>query len=151
MWFDETSCINFLTDMFGNFKRQWRAFRGGKPGHRFVERHDRVKQMRKTQSWARRLIEPAAGILMLAIAVVMTFLPGPGILFYFASAGLLAGESRLLARGLDWGELRLRRVFRWIKRWWKHASLMAKLAVIFLAVCVAAGFGYAAYRIFLAK
>lgn len=137
--------------MLGNLKRQWRAFRGGKPGHRFVDRHDRVKQSRKTQSWARRLIEPVLGIILLAIAVVMTFLPGPGILFYFAGAGLMAGESRLLARGLDWSELRLRRVFRWIKRWWKHASLIAKLVVIFLAACVAIGFCYAAYRIFLAK
>src|SRR4051794_40785098 len=113
--------------MFGNLKRQWRAFRGGKPGHRFVDRHDRVKRSRKTQSWARRWIEPVVGILLLAIGVVLTFLPGPGIVFYFAGAGLLAGESRALARGLDWSELRLRRAFRCAKRWWGRASWIAKL------------------------
>lgn len=137
--------------MFGNLKRQWRAFRDGKPGQRFVDRYDRTKQLRKSQSWGRRWIEPVAAIVSLAIGVILTFFPGPAIVFYFAGAGLLAGESRKLARGLDWSELKLRQAFRWAKRWWGRASWIAKLAVIFLAACAAAGFCCVSYRILLAK
>jgi hypothetical protein len=137
--------------MLGNLTREWRAFRGGKPGHRFQDRFDRSRQSRDSQSWLRRLIEPIAAIVLLAIGVVLTFIPGPAIVFYFAGAGLLAGESRTLARGLDWSELKLRRAFHWSKRWWGRASLIAKLAVIFLAAGVGIGLCYTAYRIFLAK
>jgi hypothetical protein len=137
--------------VFGNLKRQWRAFRGGKPGHRFQDRYDRSKQSRESQSWAQRLIQPFAAIILLVIGVVLTFIPGPAIVFYFAGAGLLAGESRVLARGLDWSELKLRKGFHWLKRWWKQASLIAKSAVIFLGTCAVSAMLCAAYRVFLAK
>ena len=98
-----------------------------------------------------RLIQPVAAIILLAIGVVLTILPGPAVVFYFAGAGLLAGESRTLARGLDWTELKLRRAFHWLGRWWKRASIAAKSIVIFCGVCVASLLVFAAYRIFLAK
>jgi len=96
------------------------------------------------------LIQPFVAIILLAIGVVLTFIPGPAIVFFFAGAGLLAGESRTLARGLDWSELKLRRAFHWCKRWWKQASLMAKLAVVLVSACVVLGVGYTACRIVLA-
>ncbi len=91
------------------------------------------------------------GILLIGVGVVLTFLPGPGVIFYFFGAGLLAGESRYLARALDWTEVRLRKLVRWMKRWWKQASVVGKLAVILVAACGAAGAGYLAYRFFFGK
>ena len=135
--------------MLGKLKRQWLAFRGGTPGQRFQDRYDRQRRARKTQSWALRLIQPILAIILLAIGIVLTFIPGPAIVFYFAGAGLLAGESRPLARALDWSEVKLRKICRWLKQWWKRASLWAKLAVIVVSVCGAIGLGYAAYELFL--
>jgi len=137
--------------MPGNLKRQWRAFRHGKPGRRFQDRHDRTKQRRKTQARWVRVVQPFIAVILLAIAVALTFLPGPGFVFYFVGLGLLADESRTLARGLDWGELKLRRAFRRAKRWWKDASWPAKGGVIIAGLCVAAGAGYIFYRLFLAR
>jgi hypothetical protein len=137
--------------MIGSFKRQWRAFRGGKPGHRFVDRYTRSQQSRKSQSWVQRLIQPFAAIILLAIGVVLTFIPGPAVVFYFAAAGLLAGESRTLARGLDWTELKSRKAYRWFKHWWHRASLVTKSAVIFVGVCAVGAMGFGAYQVFLAK
>src|ERR1044072_6913082 len=137
--------------MLRSLKRQWRSFRGGKPGRRFVDRSDRNKQAHKSQSWWQRLIQPLIAIILLAIGVVLTFIPGPAILFYFAGAGLLAGESRWLARGLDWSELKLRKGFRWLKHRWKEASLVVKSAVILLGTCVVSAMLFAGYKLFLAK
>lgn len=98
-----------------------------------------------------RLGQPVAAIILLAIGVVLTFIPGPAIVFFFAGAGLLAGESRVLARWLDWSELKLRKSFHWLKRWWKQASRIAKSAVTFLGSCVVSGLLFGAYKVFLAK
>lgn len=137
--------------MLGNLKRQWRAFRSGKPGHRFQHRYKSSQKTRKTQSLARRLIQPLVALVLLAIAVVLTFIPGPAVVFYFAAAGLLAGESLWLARALDWTELKSRKAYRWCKHWWQHASVMAKSAVVFLGVCTVSGLGFGAYQVLLAK
>jgi len=139
----------FHLNVLGKLKRQWLAFRGGTPGHRFQDRFDRQRRARKTQSWALRLIQPIIAIILLVIGVVLTFIPGPAIVFYFAGAGLLAGESRTLSRALDWSEVKLRKACRWFKQWWKGASLGARLAVIAMGVCGVIGLAYAAYELFL--
>ena len=64
---------------------------------------------------------------------------------------MLAGESLYLARALDWSEVRFRKLVRWMKRWWKRAPMVGKLAVILVAACGVAGAGYLAYRIFFGK
>jgi hypothetical protein len=137
--------------MLTNLKQEWRAFRASKPGHRFQERFDRHQRTRKSQSFMRRLLKPFIAIILLAIGVVLTFIPGPGIVFYFAGAGLLAEESRLLARGLDKSELKLRQAYRWSQRWWQQAALWAKVAVVFAAACLASAACYAFYRLFFGK
>jgi hypothetical protein len=135
----------------GNLKRQWCAFRSGKPGRRFQDRFDRNSRARASQSLLRRLLQPAIAIVLLLIGVVLTFIPGPAIVFYFAGAGILAGESRTLARALDWSELKERQVLRCLKHWWAQASPDAKQTVILVAFFAVMGAGYAAYRIIFAN
>jgi Putative transmembrane protein (PGPGW) len=137
--------------VLGNLKRQWRAFRSGKPGHRFQDRFDRNRRARASQSWLRRLLQPAIAIVLILIGVVLTFIPGPAIVFYFAGAGILAGESRTLARALDWSELKVRKVLPWLKDFWAQASPDAKQAVILAAFFAIIGAGYVAYRVILAE
>ena len=136
--------------MLGNLKRQWRAFRGGKPGHRFQDRYESSRKLRQTQSLPQRLVQPFLALILLAIGVVLTFIPGPAVVFFFAGAGLLAGESLMLARTLDWTELKSRKLLRWAKKWWAHATLAVKSAVFFLGGCAVSGVGFAAYQVFLA-
>jgi hypothetical protein len=41
---------------------------------------------------------------------VLLVLPGPGLLVGAIGAALLAGESKIVARGLDWLDLRVTRL-----------------------------------------
>jgi hypothetical protein len=60
---------------------------------------------------------------------------------------LLAGVSLKVARFLDWGELRLREVIRWVRRWWRRSSPAARVGLAVLAVLCLAVAGYVAYRL----
>jgi hypothetical protein len=140
-----------------NLKREWGAFRSAKPGHRFQDRFDRNRSARASQSLLRRLLQPAIAIVLILIGVVLTlisglaivFIPGPAIVFYFAGACLLAGESRTLARALDWSELKSQKVLPWLQYRWEEASPDAKQAVILSFFFATVGAGYAAYRVIL--
>jgi hypothetical protein len=46
--------------------------------------------------------------------------PGPGILVLFVGAGLLAEQSLITARALDWTEIRLRRLVAWAQKAWRR-------------------------------
>ena len=93
-----------------------------------------------------RLLKPAVGIILFTAGVVLCFIPGPGIPLIIIGGGLLADESRPVARGMDWVELRAQKVFSWGRHWWNHASKIAKHAVIALAVLVASGAAYGSFR-----
>lgn len=69
--------------------------------------------------------------------------PGPGMLILFIGASLIAQESLLAARTLDWTEFRLRALAARSRRWWRSASPAAKalLAVSALVIVVALVFG----------
>ena len=85
------------------------------------------------------------------IAVVLVFIPGPAVLFFFAGASLLASESRVVARALDWLEVRLRKVIHWVLRWWGRAPRIAKQLVFLWAALALLGAGYGAYHILFAR
>ena len=76
---------------------------------------------------------------VLAIAsLLLAPLPGPGMLTVLLGLGMVAGEFRPGARLLDWGEVRARRLARWVGGVWR-ASAAGKASVVSVAaVCVAA-------------
>jgi hypothetical protein len=53
----------------------------------------------------------AAGVLMLIAGVIALPLPGHGLVIMAVGALLVAEESQAVARGLDWFEVKLRRLF----------------------------------------
>ena len=57
---------------------------------------------------------------------------------------ILAGELMPAARLLDWLEVRLRKLWRFIQRVWR-SSILGKVAVVAAAVILAAAVLYTAY------
>jgi Putative transmembrane protein (PGPGW) len=51
--------------------------------------------------------------LFMAAGFVLLFIPGPGLVFLFVGAFLIAQQSLLAARALDWSELRLKKLLAW--------------------------------------
>jgi hypothetical protein len=84
----------------------------------------------------------------LAVGLAFCVLPGPGFPFVIVGAALLAGESRLVARPMDWLELRIRKVIGWMHRQWSHATLTGKCAAVVLGMAAASGAGYGGYQLF---
>lgn len=94
--------------MIDRLKRSWAQLRDDPPGERFQRRYERRHEEGTTPL-------PRWGTIGLGVAVVAAgifFLPapGPGMIIMALGAGLIARESRRAAHGLDWIELRVRRL-----------------------------------------
>jgi len=71
-------------------------------------------------------------------SLVLAPLPGPGWATVFIGLMILAGELLPAARFLDWLEVRLRKLGRYVYKIWR-ASVWGKIVVILVsALCVAA-------------
>jgi Flp pilus assembly protein TadB len=98
-------------------KRQWSEFKRLEPGTRFQTQHDRHRRSAAGKSPVRRAAYLVLAIVCLAVGVVLVVIPGPAVLFFAIAAGLLAIQSRVVARACDSGEIRLRRALAAAKRW----------------------------------
>ena len=132
--------------MLKKLKKHWRELRKGRPGRRFQERYQRNQQARKDKTSPKRFVAPAVGIVLLVAGVVFCVIPGPGVPLIIVGASLLADRSIVLAKTMDWLEVRVRKVVRWALGWWRQASPLAKNAVILVGTCCIAGAGYGAYQ-----
>ena len=128
------------TVMFGSFKRSWRQLKSGAPGRRFQSQYAAQQQSRRP-SWMRPLWI-AVGTSLVAAGIVA--LPGPGILVVALGTLLIARESRVGARLLDWTELRLHEAAAWAKNAWAMAPWPVKLLTILFGMAIAVAFGWLA-------
>ena len=92
-------------------KQRWRRFMTEPSGARFQALH--ARHHRRTNV-VRSVVTFGAGLLLIAVGLVLLVLPGPGLLVGAIGAALLARESKIVARGLDWLDLRVTRLWR---RW----------------------------------
>jgi hypothetical protein len=129
-----------------SLKQQWCDLRKGRPGHRFQDRYERNKEGRADESALRRWIQPAAGVVLSVAGVFFCIFPGPGLPLLLVGAMLLSERSRLIARVLDWLEIKVRKIIRRTKEWWREASLIARNAVLAFGGLVIAGAGYGAWH-----
>ena len=94
--------------MFETIKRSWQRFKADPPGQRFQQ------QFKRRHEVARTLLQKAlvvgGGVLLTGVGIFLFFLPGPGVLFVLLGAVLIAQQSVTVARGLDWTEIRLRKL-----------------------------------------
>ena len=83
----------------------------------------------------------------MAIGAILLVLPGPGLPILLLGGGLIARESALAARVLDWAEVRLRAVVARGFHLWQQAPSRLKIALLVLALGAMAGMSYTAYRL----
>lgn len=93
-------------------RRAWFRFKTDRPGTRFEHFHWRRQKHRRGFHSIERVLSVGGGIALSVLGLVLVPAPGPGWLIVATGFTLLASESLVLARFLDWTELTLRRLFR---------------------------------------
>ena len=130
--------------MWEKFKQTWRRFKAGNPGQRFQQ------EFRRRHSAGRSPVQKAllivGGLLLMAAGFLLLFIPGPGLVFLFVGGFLIAQQSLVAARGLDWSETRLRKLLAWSLRAWRRSSIPLKLLFVVVAVVVLGAVGLGAFK-----
>lgn len=128
------------------FREHWREFRRGRPGHRFQLRYERARKSARRTGALHRVLIVAFALGSFMLGALFAVIPGPALPFFFLGGGLLATESRPIARFMDWCEVECRKVVAWGKRRWRRLPTFARVAVIVTGVCCSAGSAYLSYR-----
>lgn len=132
--------------MLPSFLRRWRNPCPGKPGHRFRARYERNRKREGSSRWLPRLLRLLLALLCLVVAVVLTFIPGPAIVFFLLAGALIATDSRRMADVLDRSEVRLRRLAGVARRWWKSLGGAGRAAILAGTFVLTIASGYFAYQ-----
>ncbi|HKH10638.1 MAG TPA: PGPGW domain-containing protein [Rubrobacter sp.] len=132
--------------MIKSLKGNWEEFKEGKPGERFKDRYQRRQQ--EPGHIVKRIVLVVLGAVIAVGSLFTAPLPGPGFATVFIGLAILAGELLPAARFLDWSEIRLRKLWRFVGDVWRTGPL-GKAAVMLVAAFLAAAFLYVAYRLLL--
>ena len=123
--------------MFEQIHQHWREFGESNPGQRFKDRYRRRRQDGQSHIVLRIFLITLGAVIAVG-SLVLAPLPGPGWATVFIGLMILAGELLPAARFLDWLEVWLRKLGRYVYKIWQ-ASVWGKIAMILLsALCVAA-------------
>ena len=133
--------------MLFQFRKYWQELRRGRPGHRFQCRYERARQSEGRSGAARRVLMLALALVSLAIGAVLAVIPGPAIPFFFLGGGLLATESRPIARFMDWCEVIGRKAAGWARRLWKRLPVAARIVLMVIGASCSATMAYLSYRL----
>ena len=129
--------------VFEQLQQHWREFRESKPGQRFKDRYRRRRQDEQGHIIWRMFLITLGAVIALG-SLVLAPLPGPGWATVFVGLMILAGEVLPAARFLDWLEVRLRKLGRYVYKIWQ-ATIWGKIAVILVAALCVAAVAYVAY------
>ena len=133
--------------MLEQMQEHWREFKESKPGQRFKDRYRRRRQDEQGHILWRIFLITLGAVIALG-SLVLAPLPGPGWGTVFIGLMILAGELLPAARFLDWLEVRLRKLGRYVYKIWR-ASVWGKIAVILVAALCVAAVAYVVYRLLL--
>ncbi|MGH7825388.1 MAG: PGPGW domain-containing protein [Candidatus Binatia bacterium] len=125
-------------------KRNWRRFKSGSPGHRFQQQFSRRRQ--SSRSPVQKALFIGGGTLLMTAGLFFLFVPGPGLLILLLGAVLIAQQSLVAARALDWTEIRLRKLIIWSLRAWRSSSPALKIMLVVLALVVVGAVGFGAFK-----
>ena len=89
-------------------------FMSARSGTRFRAHHRRQQARPRVLHTA---VVIGIGLVLVAVGIVLLFLPGPGLLVAAIGLGFIAEESLLVARWLDRVDLCLTRAYARWKRW----------------------------------
>ena len=84
---------------------------------------------------------------MVAAGIFFLPAPDPGIVIIALGAALLAQESLLAVRALDWSEVRIRRLIAWGRRVWQQSGTLARTAIVLVGLAVGSADAYGAWWI----
>lgn len=126
----------------------WADAHRGSPGHRFQAWYRRTHTARNRRHWFGRVLKIFAGLLAIAIGILEIVFPGPAFVFLLIGGGLLATESMIIARSMDWAELHVRRWWRTGRHYWGKLALPVRIALSVVAACAGAAAMWATYRFF---
>lgn len=123
-----------LTSVFSRLQNQWNQLKRSPPGTRFRNRYNRnhCPGHNHQRPW-RRVAVIAMSAVLTVIGIVLVFIPGPAIVFFFLAGALLAEQSCAIARAMDWLELRLRSLARRLIAWWRGLSFAGKSLALLAA------------------
>lgn len=137
------SCV--YSYMFKDLKQSWQRFKRSKPGYRFQRRY--YEKQRSRPSTVRKILVIAVGVLIFAVGIFFLAAPGPGIMVLLIGASLIAEQSLVAARALDWAELRLRTLYTNALRLWRRASPAIRFWIVICALAIVAALAFGAYKI----
>ena len=106
---------------------EWKVLRGSRPGRRFQDRYESARRTKDGRSLFGRIVRLVLSLVALAVGVVLMFIPGPAIVFFFIAGSLLAAESLAVARLLDWAEVKLRKLATRLHATWRKFPLAGKV------------------------
>jgi hypothetical protein len=135
--------------MLERVKRSWRRFKAGTPGQRFQQQYNRRRQ--SGRSPLQKALFIACGILIMAAGFFFLFVPGPGLLILFFGAVLVAKQSLLAARALDWTEVRARKALNRSLGAWRGSTPALKILLVGLALAVVGAVGFGAFKFLFAN
>lgn len=98
-----------MSTFIHSLKQEWRALSHSRPGKRFQTRYEKKQRGGRSRG---RTLKLAAAIALIAVGIVLLVIPGPGSVLMVVGAAMLAEESARVARALDAGEMRVRRLLR---------------------------------------
>ena len=130
--------------MLETIKRSWQRFKADQPGQRFQQQFKRRHEVARTP--LQKALVVGAGVLLTGVGILLFFLPGPGVLFVLLGTVLIAQQSVTVARGLDWTEIRLRKLLAQGFGAWRRFSAALKILLVGLAVVAAAAVGFGAFK-----
>jgi hypothetical protein len=133
--------------MIGRAKRSWRLFTSSKPGDRFQIRYYYHRQSRHGRSSLSRIFNIVAGSVLVVFSVFFGWAPGPGTLTLVIGLSMLGSEFLVVARFLDWAEVRLRKLAHLVGIVWR-SSKVGKALIVLVALILVFAFGYVIYAVF---
>ena len=84
----------------------------------------------------KRILFLSGGFFLIITGFITLPTPVPGILLLMIGASLLAQESLIAARVLDWIELRILSLKRALMSFWKKSHISIKILLTFSLVCL---------------
>ncbi len=136
-----------MWNLIGRTKRSWRHFKKSKPGDRFQVRYYYRKQSGPGR--LSRIFNIVVGSVLVIVSTFFGWAPGPGVVTLVIGLAMVGGEFLIVARFLDWSEVRLRMLAQLASKVWAGATPVGRtLIVVLILVCVAA-LAYGAYSLLL--
>ncbi len=127
-----------MTAVKRKLRKQWKAFKEAAPGQRFAGHYRRSRRQRENGGTWGRPLRWALALVCAVVGVVLMFIPGPAIVFFGIAGLIIAGDSRAVARGLDWAELKGRALFSWSRRRWRAMGIVGKGLTVTVALLLTA-------------